>query len=219
MTIYIPIGIISFILAAFIIAIRQRGNNKVLQKRLELTSNDDEYFVNSFNRSDFRSTTISEENGLITLNSDIQIIQLTTNGKLKLRVSSDLDSMPVKFELLTKFDPKTVDPNYINDRTIDKVVAFPYRNEATIDILKYLQDNYELELEQIIYSPCIGIVYGRMDINKSRKTIEINGTLKDNNKWEIFIDYDKNRIRFKFNQDSLKDKNNFPKYILDYIDS
>ena len=170
------------------------------------------------NTGEARRTLISEENGRLNVSTDIQIFQLTEEGKLKVRVSSSLDSIPVNFDFSTIIDPMYSSSIKDVDKKIDSMVAFPYREVRTKAILNYLNGTYAIGHGDLRYDPCIAIKYSDVKVNLDRKEINLSGDFDDGGDWRMNIDYDRKRLVIDASLESLRNQSNFSKYFIDFVD-
>ncbi len=217
MTIYIPLGIIGIILTAVFIARSKQSQNRLLEKQLEAIQNKDEYIVNVFNRSDSRSSTLKQDIEKLVLSTDLQVLQIASNGKVKFRISSEMEGKDVKFEGVIKFNPETVLPSLENPvEETEKIIVFPFRDEKTMELLYILFNDYGIGVERLKMLDCIAIPYEHIDVNLSRKTIEVKGKFNNEN-WVLSMDYDRFRIKMEAALEDLQDLSNFKKYYIDYL--
>ncbi len=211
MTILIPLGVLSLMLTAVFIARSQQGRRQSQQKMLDLVTTDTEYIISKFNQKDHRETIIKvEDDRILSISTDIQLFQLTTEGNLQIKISSTIDNTEIKAQFWTNINPQSVIDSGENLIPFNTYVLFPFADNSTLEALEFFRDKYSINFNIDKFDPCFALVYESVDVNKNWKTITFNGTFKDNSKWQININYDTFRLNLKAKLNSVQDLSNFP---------
>lgn len=218
MTTLIPLGVVGVILSVIFIALSaifiarsQQGKRQLQEKMLDLVTTDTEYLISKFNQKDHRETIIKmEDDKYISISTDIQLFQLTTEGNLQLKISSKIDNTDIKAQIWTNINPQSVIETGENLIPFNTYVLFPFADNSTLEALEFFRDKYAVNYNLNKFEPCFALIYETVDVNKNWKSITFNGTFKDNSKWQILVNYDSFRMTFKGELESFQDLSNFP---------
>lgn len=208
MSIYIPLCIFGLILSALFYARLHREQIDSQERMLKLVSTDTEYLISKFNKKDLRETIIKNEDDYLLIHTDIQLFQLTTEGHLQIKLSSEINDVAIKGECWTNINPTLLVDEADSIEPPFKKILFPFTNENLIETLDFFKNTYSINYNINYYEPCFALTYDSLDVNENWKTITYNGHFLDQTKWQLVINYSTFRLTWKSRLESLQEPSN-----------
>lgn len=212
MDIYLPLVIFSIISTVIYTVIAQKNEREKNERILASVSHNNEYIFSFLNTKEERETKIHETSDCLRIETDAQLLQLTTEGNLHIKLVSSYKNKDFRGEFIGFVNPMFWEDKWDNVQSDYSFIIFFARNEMEITTLELLKEEYAIEYNLDAKLPAFKLKVSSTDIDRERKTIRFNGVFKDQEIWEVLINVKEKRVSFKGKLASLRNIANFPIY-------